>query len=524
MERMAARRFVRRTPGKEVGAVSVQTLTVPVSADLAAEQLEQLLPGDRRPETGAIPAAGVVPEARNRDALFRRALAIADIAAAATALMLGVVLLGNDELTPQLVAAIPLVVVVGKIIGLYDRDEHLLRKTTLEEVPALFQVSTLYTLLIWLGSAALVEEDTVLAPDELGRMQVVGIWGLLFLSMIVARTIARSFTRRATGPERCLVLGGPAAAEHLERKFEASRGLDATLVGRVPLEHGDGNGRGPAVLGGLDTIDGILVEHEIHRVVIAPTTADAEQLLGAIRLVKALGVKVSVLPRLFEVVGSSVYFDDIDGLMLLGVPQFGLSKSSLMLKRTVDIAGVGLRARAARARCFAICALAIKLTSHGPVLFRQPRIGREGVEFNMLKFRTMYDGADERKTELLDLNEVEGLFKIADDPRVTPVGRVLRRLSIDELPQLINVLRGEMSLVGPRPLVTDDDRLVEGLHRRRLDVPPGMTGIWQVLGHARVPLHEMVKIDYLYGANWSLWLDLKILLRTVPHVIGRRGL
>jgi lipopolysaccharide/colanic/teichoic acid biosynthesis glycosyltransferase len=169
-------------------------------------------------------------------------------------------------------------------------------------------------------------------------------------------------------------------------------------------------------------------------------------------------------------------------------------------------------------------ALAVKLTSRGPVLFRQARVGKGGRTFDLLKFRTMYEGSDERKRELLELNEADGLFKIADDPRVTPVGRLLRRCSLDEAPQLINVLRGEMSLVGPRPLVVEEDSRIQGWLRRRLDVTPGMTGIWQVLGSARVPLHEMVKLDYLYRANWSLWLDIKILLRTVPFVFARRGL
>ena len=143
----------------------------------------------------------------------------------------------------------------------------------------------------------------------------------------------------------------------------------------------------------------------------------------------------------------------------------------------------------------------------------------------MLKFRTMVAGAESQKPALLDRNEAGGgLFKIADDPRTTPAGRMLRRTSLDELPQLINVLRGEMSLVGPRPLVVDEDSRVEGWHRRRLAMPPGMTGSWQVFGSARIPLDEMVKIDYLYGANWSLWSDVKILLRTLPYVLGRRGL
>jgi lipopolysaccharide/colanic/teichoic acid biosynthesis glycosyltransferase len=142
----------------------------------------------------------------------------------------------------------------------------------------------------------------------------------------------------------------------------------------------------------------------------------------------------------------------------------------------------------------------------------------------MLKFRTMYDGADGHKEHLLHRNEADGFFKIAADPRVTPVGRWLRRTSLDELPQLLNVLRGEMSLVGPRPLVNEEDARIEGWFRRRLDVTPGMTGAWQVLGSSRIPMRDMVTIDYLYRTNWSLWLDLKILLRTVPHVVRRRGL
>ena len=142
----------------------------------------------------------------------------------------------------------------------------------------------------------------------------------------------------------------------------------------------------------------------------------------------------------------------------------------------------------------------------------------------MLKFRTMFDGAEAEKAALHEVNEADGLFKIADDPRITRVGRFLRRSSLDELPQLFNVLRGEMSLVGPRPLVPDEDERIEGWHRSRLEVTPGMTGLWQIFGSSRIPLHEMVKIDYLYGANWSLWLDVKILLRTVPYALGRRGL
>ena len=169
-------------------------------------------------------------------------------------------------------------------------------------------------------------------------------------------------------------------------------------------------------------------------------------------------------------------------------------------------------------------AAAIKLDSRGPVFFRQTRIGRSGHPFSVLKFRSMRRDADQLKESLRDRNEQdEGLFKIADDPRVTRVGRLLRRTSLDELPQLFCVLRGDMSLVGPRPLVPEEDRQIRGWHRRRLQLTPGMTGPWQVLGSSRIPLHEMVTLDYLYVANWSIWSDAKILLRTVDTVLSRRG-
>jgi len=194
------------------------------------------------------------------------------------------------------------------------------------------------------------------------------------------------------------------------------------------------------------------------------------------------------------------------------------------LKRAFDLLGasIGLLAISPLMVAFAV---AIKLDSRGPVFFRQLRVGRHGQRFHMVKFRTMVPNADALKDSLRHRNEAqEGLFKIAEDPRVTRMGRLLRKSALDELPQLLNVLRGEMSLVGPRPLVIEEDERIEGWHRRRLELTPGMTGPWQILGPTRVPIKEMVAIDYLYVANWSLWTDIKILLRTVPHVLARRGM
>jgi lipopolysaccharide/colanic/teichoic acid biosynthesis glycosyltransferase len=235
-------------------------------------------------------------------------------------------------------------------------------------------------------------------------------------------------------------------------------------------------------------------------------------------------VRVSVLPRLLEVIGSSVEFDNLYGMTVMGVRRFHLTRSAAALKRAFDLLGAAI-GLLAMAPLLVTIAVAIKLDSRGPVFFRQLRVGKHGEHFHILKFRTMVPDAEAMKDSLQDLNEAqEGLFKIAADPRVTRTGRFLRKSALDELPQLLNIIKGEMSLVGPRPLVIEEDANVEGWHRRRLELLPGMTGHWQILGPARVPLREMVAIDYLYVANWSLWTDVKILLRTIPHVIARRGL
>jgi lipopolysaccharide/colanic/teichoic acid biosynthesis glycosyltransferase len=201
----------------------------------------------------------------------------------------------------------------------------------------------------------------------------------------------------------------------------------------------------------------------------------------------------------------------------------GLRRSARVLKRSFDLLGSTLML-VLLAPLMLLVALLIRLEDRGPVLFRQTRVGRDGRPFEIFKFRTMIVGADELKDDLRPLSEAGGLFKLADDPRVTRVGRLVRRSCIDELPQLFNVLAGAMSLVGPRPLIPEEDRLIVGWHRVRLRAVPGMTGHWQVLGAARVPLHEMVAIDCRYVAEWTLWSDVRTLARTVPCVLAMRGM
>ena len=451
-----------------------------------------------------------------REARYRRALAFADILAVCVGVVSVATAFGLHFQVWALM--LPAITVLGcKVVGLYDRDEDLVRKGTLDEAPSLFQVATLYSLLAWCAGG-------IVFTQYLGRPEVFTLWILLFVLLLSARALARRVVRSLSPPERCLVVGDAESAERIAQRLSAASGVNATIVGLLPV---GGEPVPPVsqvpVLGDLEDLGWVVEKHRVHRVVLVPRDTHGEEALELIGVVEGLGVKVSVLPGLFEVVGSSVRFDQVDGVTLLGVPRFGLSRSSFILKRQMDAIGAAVLL-VALAPVLAGIAVAVKLSSRGPVLFKQVRIGRRGRKFQVLKFRTMQEGAEEMKHDLLALNEADGIFKIADDPRVTRVGRFLRQMSLDELPQLVNVLRGEMSLVGPRPLVLEEDERVIGWHRRRLDLKPGMTGLWQIYGSSRIPLREMVKIDYLYVGNWSVWLDVKTLLRTVPYVFGRRGL
>jgi len=454
-----------------------------------------------------------------RDALFRRMLLLADVMALVGAFTLTVALSQRSsvQLTWAGLAGVPILVVCAKVTGLYDRDETLLRKTTLDEAPKLLQLATLFALVAWLTGDLLVR-------GPLDRHEALFLWLALAGLLVLARAGARAISLRIAPAERCLFIGDEVSVETIRSKLTGHGGVRAEVVAHLDLDKAsswstDGYS-GPR----LAEIRDLARTLDVHRAIVAPRSADAGEMLDLVRTLKAVGVRVSVLPRLLEVVGSSVEFDDLHGMTLMGVRRFELTRSSAALKRAFDLAGATLGLLAVSPVLIA-ATVAIKLDSRGPVFFRQLRVGRHGEHFHIFKFRTMTPDAEALKESLRDRNEAqEGLFKIFDDPRVTRVGRFLRKSALDEMPQLLNIIRGEMSLVGPRPLVVDEDIRIEGWHRRRLELTPGMTGHWQILGPARVPLREMVAIDYLYVANWSLWTDMKILLRTVPYVMGRHGL
>jgi exopolysaccharide biosynthesis polyprenyl glycosylphosphotransferase len=259
----------------------------------------------------------------------------------------------------------------------------------------------------------------------------------------------------------------------------------------------------------------------------SPQGEDHEERFEVARELSEHGVRVDLVPSWFELLGARLELNELEGLPILTVPSGRLGSTSLRVKRAFDLV-VSTLLLLVLVPVLAVCAAAIKLDSPGPVFFRQRRIGKDGKPFELFKFRSMCLQADERKDEVRSLSFVggelsAGLFKIRRDPRVTRVGAVLRRASLDELPQLINIVRGEMSLVGPRPLIEVEDRQVEGRFRRRLALTPGLTGLWQVNGRSEIPMQTMISLDYLYVTSWSLWGDIKILIKTVPAVAARRG-
>jgi exopolysaccharide biosynthesis polyprenyl glycosylphosphotransferase len=453
-----------------------------------------------------------------RDALFRRLLLAADLVAIVGAFLLTAEAAEQSlKLTWASVLGLAVFAVQAKVLGLYDRDELLLRKTTLDEAPKLFQLATLFTLAAWLAGRLIVD-------SPVNRREVLFLWLALTIALILARSAARALALGLSAAERCLLIGDDIAETRIRSRFSGHSGVKAEIVAHLDLDNaaprpsdGFSASRAAEICDLAQTLD-------VHRVIVAPRGADAEEMLELVSTLKAAGVRVSVLPRLLEVVGSSVEFDDIHGVTVMGVRRFDLTRSSAMIKRASDLVGASLALLLLSPLMIAI-AVAIRIDSRGPVFFRQFRVGRRNVGFELVKFRTMVPDAEMLKASLTHRNEArDGLFKIADDPRITRVGKFLRKTALDELPQLFNVLRGEMSLVGPRPLVLEEDERVEGWHRQRLELMPGMTGPWQILGPARASLREMVAIDYLYVANWSLWTDTKILLRTVPYVMRRRGL
>jgi exopolysaccharide biosynthesis polyprenyl glycosylphosphotransferase len=438
-----------------------------------------------------------------RDSQVRRLLLLADLAGLALGLLVATMLTADHpgELLWGLVS-LPAWVVVFKAYGLYDRDTKRINHGLLDDLPWIFHAILLGTLLL-LAFFRL----TPLGGIELSDLALFAVVSLFAVTAL--RGMARYFASTLLGPERVLLVGEGRQVETLARKLAS---------------HPEYRSRPVGLVSGIDRIDleAAVAEQGVERIVVAHEEHDGDCLFALLCRCRELGVKLSVLPQLFDALGPSVELDDVEGVTVLGITPPVLPRSSRFLKRTMDVLGAGLMLLLA-APFLAAIAIAIKLDSPGPVFFRQTRIGKYGRRFKLLKCRTMCLDAEQKRAALLAKSKDPDWLLLDHDPRVTRVGRFLRHSSLDELPQLWNVLKGEMSLVGPRPIVEDEDRQLEGWRRSRIDLTPGITGLWQVLGRTSIPFEEMIKLDYLYVTNWSLWTDISLMLRTLPAVFFKRG-
>jgi exopolysaccharide biosynthesis polyprenyl glycosylphosphotransferase len=319
---------------------------------------------------------------------------------------------------------------------------------------------------------------------------------------------------------RAVLVGEGESLEHLHRSLGSSRsGIDYAFLGAVTRSQP----AGLAVLGGLDDLAGILERTPTDELILSEGDFDERQVLEMVEAAHRRGVRVRLAPRTTELLVQQGEYVPGQGVPLFELRPPVLTGADWAVKRTFDLAAAATVA-VVGLPLWLLLAVAIKLDSRGPVFYVDRRMGVGEQEFGMLKFRTMVAGAAERQDELEDVNEASGaLFKIRDDPRVTRVGRLLRRLSVDELPQVLNVLRGQMSLVGPRPLPLRDYELLQAWHRKRYLVLPGVTGLWQISGRSSLTFDDLVRLDFTYLENWSIWLDISIILRTFPAVLGRRG-
>ncbi len=348
---------------------------------------------------------------------------------------------------------------------------------------------------------------------------------LLALSRMAQNEIVGRLRTRGVGVARVIIVGAGEVGRTVMRTIVAHPELGYQVVGFVddnPQKGRTDIGRFKA-LGSVNNLPRLIEEKAADEVIITLPWMYHRKIMSIVRECERRQVSAYIVPDLFQMSLSQVDVDDLGGVPLVGVREVGFDRGSLLVKRIVDIVGacVGLLLGVP---LMALIALAIRLDSPGPVIFSQTRVGAGGKLFEIYKFRSMREGAEEELEQLRELNEADGpIFKIRDDPRLTRMGRFLRCTSLDELPQLWNLLRGEISLVGPRPPTPGEVEGYQEWHKKRLEGRPGITGLWQVSGRSLLSFDEMVLLDIYYIENWSLWLDFKILMRTIPKVLSGEG-
>jgi exopolysaccharide biosynthesis polyprenyl glycosylphosphotransferase len=469
-------------------------------------------------------STGTVPRLRRRakaqkDAVRRRLLFAADllcffVSVGATTLVEGT----TDPLWG--LAMLPLWVALAKVEGLYDADHPKIWHLTTDEAPAIFHWVTLSVAGTLFFMRALPDET--ITVESAATLYAVAL-GCAFLF----RPAARAIWRRAVPRERALVLGGGKLGHDVARKLALEPGHHLSVIQHSVGQGGpDGNEpSGEEKLEELsaDDVEWLLREAEIERVVLAIPELDEAVLARVVSACRSASVKLSVVPPMRAMLGTAVSLNHIAEMPVIEYGTWDTPPSTMAIKRAIDLV-VSAAGLALLAPLMLLIALAVRLDSPGRALFRQVRAGRNGRPFTILKFRTMCQDAEDRISEVIRVDDLrEPMYKLADDPRVTRVGRFLRHTSLDELPQLFNVLRGDMSLVGPRP---EEMWLVERYGetaRFRLQMRPGMTGPMQVHGRGELSWQERLAVEREYVENYGLHKDLEILFRTVSATFRASG-
>ena len=373
-------------------------------------------------------------------------------------------------------------------------------------------------------------------PLSISRLMYLYLFPFSFALLGVSRYLARRIRQyrllRGKGVKNLLVVGATDQATRIMQAIVETPSLGLRLAGYIdnetrfsewimPLRYR--NGDPVPHLGALNSLPELVATLKIEEIVVALPANLHQTVNEVINLCHEMDIEFTLVPDIFELQVNALDLQQLNGVPLIGIKDNRLTGFNYFVKRVIDFS-LALVLTILAAIPMLIIAIAIKIESPGPVIFRQTRVGRNGKTFTFYKFRSMVNNADATFTDLLKFNETGGAtFKMVKDPRLTRIGGFIRRCSLDELPQIFNILVGQMSFVGPRPGLEREVEKYQEWHHRRLEVTPGLTGLWQVSGRSKLTFDEMVRLDIYYAENWSVALDLKILLRTIPAVLKREG-
>jgi exopolysaccharide biosynthesis polyprenyl glycosylphosphotransferase len=485
------------------------------------------------PEQQQTAAEETVPWRMRRGWLVRRMLLAADLLALAGAFAVVEAFFHKTQIVGEIgigletvifLGLLPLWVLAAKLYGLYDRDEESATHSTADEVVSVFH---LVTVGVWIFYAT----SWLFGLSNPDQAKLATFWFLALAFVVAARSTARSLARRHSAyVQNVLIVGAGEVGQLVGRKLLQHPEYRINLLGFIDAEpRAQRRDLGDLpVLGVPEDIGEIIRREGVDRVIVAFSRDGHEQMLDLVRAIRKHDVHVDLVPRLFEAVGANVGIHTLEGLPLVGLPANRISRSSRLLKRSFDVIG-SATLLALVAPLMLVIAFLIRRDSKGPVFFRQTRLGMDLREFTLLKFRTMYEGTEEAPhreyiKQIMRSDALPGsnnLYKLERHDSITRVGRWLRKTSLDELPQLINIFRGEMSLVGPRPLIPYELELFSPHQFERFLVPAGLTGLWQVEARAHSTFGEALDLDVAYARGWSLGLDLRLLLRT-PLLMFRK--